>query len=519
MATPSGLGVSTGIGKGEAQVFAPVKSEYFKNKANLALKERDKQEKAFVDIGSAPVFNPDTEEYKQELAKVRQFYRDNQRSILEGDFDTKLKLNQLTSGLTQWAANSNAQGKLWTDLKKKAAAGETNFYQKDLDNLDKYGKTPYEQRQGMQIGLRAAFDKKKFFDEGIAEIKKLPFDPAKLKIEELDLGDGTTKEVIINEKNQNVGALDDIALAGYSAAELEYGKDQVGNEITLQEYKDFLRPYFGSDRSVSQISKPRDININQYPTDVKSKLQLQQDTTTSNLNTISFLENEINALSTNAGKINQYYNVPFKSGAVRIDYTPTSAGIPIKGNYKKTYSSTKSGKPITTVKKFKVNPGEKYDIEQIRDMYPNTQYTVQGVAVYNTFAQGQKGSKSGKNISGYLVPENYTGSQKTEKRVYATIKDKNNREILVPLKEVQSVIKDNYKADWEKIRNKLYNSLEKSGDKAALKDFIKGSSSNSSSSNNSLTQKQLDIAAKIRAKNPEKVKGYTDEEIIQAFKK
>ena len=469
MATPSGLGVSTGIGKGEAQVFAPVKSEYFKNKANLALKERDKQEKAFVDIGSAPVFNPDTEEYKQELAKVRQFYRDNQRSILEGDFDTKLKLNQLTSGLTQWAANSNAQGKLWTDLKKKAAAGETNFYQKDLDNLDKYGKTPYEQRQGMQIGLRAAFDKKKFFDEGIAEIKKLPFDPAKLKIEELDLGDGTTKEVIINEKNQNVGALDDIALAGYSAAELEYGKDQVGNEITLQEYKDFLRPYFGSDRSVSQISKPRDININQYPTDVKSKLQLQQDTTTSNLNTISFLENEINALSTNAGKINQYYNVPFKSGAVRIDYTPTSAGIPIKGNYKKTYSSTKSGKPITTVKKFKVNPGEKYDIEQIR--------------------------------------------------VYATIKDKNNREILVPLKEVQSVIKDNYKADWEKIRNKLYNSLEKSGDKAALKDFIKGSSSNSSSSNNSLTQKQLDIAAKIRAKNPEKVKGYTDEEIIQAFKK
>ena len=308
------------------------------------------------------------------------------------------------------------------------------------------------------------------------------------------MGDGTTKEVIINEKNQNVGALDDIALAGYSAAELEYGKDQVGNEITLQEYKDFLRPYFGSDRSVSQIGKPRDITINQYPTDVKSKLQLQQDTTTSNLNTISFLENEINALSTNAGKINQYYNVPFKSGAVRIDYTPTSAGIPIKGNYKKTYSSTKSGKPITTVKKFKVNPGEKYDIEEIRDMYPNTQWTVQGVAVYDTFAQGEKGTKSNKNIGGYLVPEGYKGSQKTEKRVYATIKDKNNREILVPLKEVQSVIKDNYKADWEKIKNKLYNSLEKSGDKSALNDFIKGSSSNNNSKTTSLDPNEPGIS-------------------------
>lgn len=467
MATPSGLGVSTGIGKGEAQVFAPVKSEYFKNKANLALKEKAAQEKAFVDIGSAPVFNPDTEEYKQELAKVRQFYRDNQRSILEGDFDTKLKLNQLTSGLTQWAANSNAEGKVWEALKKKAATDENSIYQKDLDALSQYYNTPYSKRRNMDLKLRGRFDKKKFFDEGIAEIKKLPFDPATLRIEELKQADGTIKEVIINEKNQDVGSLNKIALAGYSAAELEYGKDQVGNEITLQEYKDFLRPYFGSDRSVSPIGKGDTININTGGKDEENPWAFNDEVTETTLNTpygvdaIKNPENK-NKISYNSGTIKLIGQKALKDD-IKLKIDLPTGFVPLDAAYSS--KETKDGKP-TKIKGLATR-GEFFNIEDSRKSIKSSDtWIIQSFAIYPTYPKGYKTSEknSSVDISGFPIGQEEIDTERFKKEspngvshnFYVKVQNKYKDELLLPFYKAEDSIMQKYKTDKQKKYFKQY---------------------------------------------------------------
>ena len=518
MATPSGLGVSTGIGKGEAQVFAPVKSEYFKNKANLALKEKAAQEKAFVDIGSAPVFNPDTEEYKQELAKVRQFYRDNQRSILEGDFDTKLKLNQLTSGLTQWAANSNAEGKVWEALKKKAATDENSIYQKDLDALSQYYNTPYSKRRGMDLKLRGRFDKKKFFDEGIAEIKKLPFDPAKLKIEQLKQEDGTIKEVIINEKNQNVGALDDIALAGYSAAELEYGKDQVGNEITLQEYKDFLRPYFGSDRSVSQIGKGNTININTGKPDSVSSFVFNGDPSIASMNEVYGAKDpdKEGLMGYNLGDVTVFNEIALNKTHNFKGTIPPGA-IPLDMSY--AYDTFPGeGEPAERNEGF-AKSGNIFNINYAREgIQKDSKWTIMSSSVVETYPDGFKTQHTddkeygAHDISGFPIGKNSKASdrfkgKKAEHRYYARMKDDLGGVILVPYNTVRESV--NQKLTKEEKKNmRIFEEdtkafLIEKGWSKAYKDFTgkeMPTSSNTSSTKGSSAKKAVELLKKSQNK-------------------
>ena len=481
MATPSGLGVSTGIGKGEAQVFAPVKSEYFKNKANLALKERDKQEKAFVDIGSAPVFNPDTEEYKQELAKVRQFYRDNQRSILEGDFDTKLKLNQLTSGLTQWAANSNAQGKLWTDLKKKAASGETNFYQKDLDNLTKYYNTPFSQRQGMQIGLRAAFDTDAFLQEGVDRVADLPFIDQGYDLESIETTDGKLTDIIVNSKTQDKYSLDDIVDKMFLGSNTKFSEEQVNSKITRDQTKDYLKKFLETKTSNRLAPKGMIINNNTQigGDDEVSAFNLTPNDVTGNMYVPYGQGSVPGYMGMNNGKVTVQRQTNHNTTIKYKGVIPTNA-IFASGSYYFERDGEKEAFKGT------VEPGEKtFNLKDANDgIEQNVPWQITTSGIFETFKDYKFSKDKGGSVdvSGYPIDEASKNSNafkarggETERRFYATLQS-DDQVVRVPYHVVAPTVNKAYrtKAD-KKERLRWYNEtkdfLIKNNYKQAYKDF------------------------------------------------
>lgn len=462
MATPSGLGVSTGIGTGEAQVFAPVKNDYYKNKANLALKEKDKQEKAFIDIGSAPVFNPDTEEYKQELAKVRQFYRDNQRSILEGDFDTKLKLNQLTSGLTQWAANSNAQGKLWTDLKKKAGSGETKFYQKDLDNLTKYYNTPFSQRQGMQIGLRDAFDKQAFLDDGVERVKDLPFYDEGFQLKSMKDSSGNLTDMIINKSGQSVDSVDAIVDAMIESSYEGFTQEQVDASTTRDETRDYLKKFIAQKSSNKILGKGNVFNINTGKQDSVSSFVFNGDPNIAKMNEVYGAKDKDKKglMGYNSGDVTVFNEIALNKTHNFKGTIPPGA-IPLDMSYAYNTFPTPGGAAVTN--EGFAQSGKIFNINDARDgIQKDSKWTIMSSSIVEAYPDGFKtqdtdDKRYGANdISGFPIgkkskdTDRFKG-KKVEHRYYARMKDDIGGVILVPYNTVRESV--NQKLTKEEKKN------------------------------------------------------------------
>lgn len=550
MATPSGLGVSTGIGKGEAQVFAPVESDYYKNKANLALKQKAAQEQAFVDIGSAPVFNPDTEQYKQELDKVRQFYRDNQRSILEGDFDTKLELNQLTSGLRQWAANSNAEGSVWEALKKKSASGTNKFYQKDLDALDEYYRTPYDQRRGKDLGLRLAFDKQAFLDAGVDRVKDLPFYDEGFELKSIKNSSGEITDMIVSNTGQEVDSVDSIVDRMMESSYEGFTKEQVDASTTRDETRDYLKKFIASKSSNKVIGKGNTFNIGLGGKDEENPWAFTDEVTETTLNTpygVDSKENpeNINKISYNPGTVQLLGQKALKDD-IKLKIDLPTGFIPLDAAYSS--KQTKDGNSLKV--KGLASRGEFFNIEDSRKSIKSSDtWIIQSFAIYPTYPKGYKTSEnnSSVDISGFPIGQEEINTPRFKEespngishnfyvKVQNTLKD----ELLLPFYKAEDSIMQKYKTDKQKKYFKQYKKdtreylIDKnkeepnSGWDQAYFDFTgkeMPSSGNTSKTTSQspvlpLTQKQLDLAADFRAKYPEKVEGYTDEQIIQALKK
>ncbi|MDB4301937.1 hypothetical protein N9924_00070 [bacterium] len=230
----AGQGRSTGQGKGLAQVLTPVKSDYWKNKSALALKEKDAQAKSFAGIGSTPVWSPDTGEFKQKMGDLRSFYRQNQQKILEGDFDTKLELDRLKSDAIQYAKNSNEAGEAWIKNQAMIDKKDTDFSKKSIEEHNKYGETSMSGRGKYQ--LRQRFDSGDF-------IKKLGTAVAGLGVDYDDiltetLPDGT--KIIVNRagvKNEDLSNL----IGGWQ-------------QTALDEYPEQAKEYFANNDIAAAVS-------------------------------------------------------------------------------------------------------------------------------------------------------------------------------------------------------------------------------------------------------------------------
>ena len=447
--------ISTGIGQGEAQVFTPYQTDYFDKKAQLALKEKDAQAKRYAELGSMPVWSRDLPEFKNKLNNVRDFYTQNARKIMSGDFDTKVKLNELQGDLAQYATSSNASKKFYDTMKKKWDG--TKYTQESLNALEGFAATPgqFDTRGYNYIPL---FDKQDWLKNLSGQISKLGYDYSKLDLQTLPDG----SRVIVNEAKQPVNELTGIINSQLDAARNVY-QGQVDETLTFDEAFNYGKGFLGQKRGVTQARDPY------VPGGRPEKVKLEIITDTSvQENTPYRLKGTDSGMSMQSGSTtNKEFSIPFKSDKASISFKPSVNAVPVAGTYVR--ESIQDGKTVR--EKYEARPGKDFDSEKVRSMIPSGKWRIEDVSIIEAFGPDEVGTETKKKIGGYPVPADYKGTQKKEKRAYATLTDKSGRKVYVPVKEVESVLKDVYTDSWVAKKQELINQIKAKGYTAALKDF------------------------------------------------
>jgi len=552
MATPSGLGVSTGIGTGEAQVFAPVKSDYYKNKANLALKEKDKQEKEMASIGSMPVWSRDLGLFNKKRQELIDFSTNNHRSLIEGDYDKKAKFNSMMAGLAQFAASSNAAQK--GDIANKAiiSKDDTKIYQGSKDEELAFSLDPGNFNVPI---LRQNFNSVEFLTDLNNSITKL--DP---KFKGFNKQNISGTDVLVNKSSvadDDIKALIDSKTASYSKL---FGKDQVDNFLkttgidlfaqgkanakTAMVNKMVAPGYSGS--SGSQKIKQAGVrrkemlyhmmnNTSQFDTEVGNLLN-KSNTKYGVLESV-----EHNTKDYPAGTVVFTYNHPKTGKFVKTVNTQEESaygeinslisglgGMDVLDDNDLSLAPSYDPKvPIRKSKKSKVSP-EQNDLFKILSLEENSK-------IFNIYSDQHENLL--KEVADPKVKKSILSSKKISQFVKKQVLGKD-----FGLGKITSIKESSYLYVGDSGWDVTINGEEffvKKNDKTGLRflmgmptggsyesDFVKevekklGKKMPGSGNNSKTTkQKQLDLVSAFRDKYPEKSNGFTDEEIIQALKK
>jgi hypothetical protein len=544
MATPSGLGVSTGIGKGEAQVFTPVESDYYKNKANLALKEKAAQQEEMKSIGSMPVWNRDLGLFNKKREELIAFSQDNHRSLMEGDYAKKAKFNSMMAGLAQFAASSNAAQKGHLANQAIINKDDTKIYSGSKDEETNFSMDPGNFNVPT---LKQNFNSEEFLTDLNNSIANL--DPRFKGFNKQNIS-GTN--MLINKSSvdeQDIRSLIDSKTASYSKL---YGDDQVQGWIKNSGTDLFKQgeAFAKTGEKAIQESKGNTFNIGLGGKEEENPWAFNNEVTETIANTpygVDGIKNpeNINKISYNPGKINIIGQKAYKDD-VKLKIDLPTGFIPLDAAYSS--KETKDGK--TRKIKGLANRGEFFNIEDSRKSIKSSDtWLIQSSGIYPTYPKGYKTSEknSSIDISGFPIGQEEIKTPRFKKEspngishnFYVKVQNKFKDELLLPFYKAEESLMQKYKTDEQKKYFKQYkkdtreylidmNTAEpNSGWDQAYFDFtgkkMPGSGNTSKATSQSpvlpLTQKQLDLAAAFRAKYPEKVEGYTDEQIIQALKK
>lgn len=241
--------VSTGLGQGEAQVFKPFETDYFKRKANLALEAK---EKAQADVAAAISKTPwsrDMGQFKKMTQELKDYYTQNSRALLEGDFDAKVELMNKQQQLLDWYSQSKSAEKVYELTKNLYNNHPTKYTKESLDRLDKFAST-----EGLfdssSLRLDPMFDKKAFLSEVSSAVGKMGYDLEDIRV--VTLNDGT--KMIQNKQGQDIQKLDDVINPLYSGAKNLYGEDQVSSMLGEQELLDYAEGFLNKKTGFSQKS-------------------------------------------------------------------------------------------------------------------------------------------------------------------------------------------------------------------------------------------------------------------------
>ncbi len=236
-------GISTSQGRGQAQVFGDTYNSFFKDKLETA-KAKDKEVTDAMAKLSEPgqLWSRDVGAFKPKLDNLRQFYRDNARDIIKGDFDTTLKLKQLQNDASQYITSSKSTEKYANDLLKAIQLNPKKYSDASKQQILDFA----NQRQAGDFDVsKLRLDPKYNVGDSIKSLQdsvgKLGYDLSKLTTETLK--DGTT--ILVDEKGQNVGAIEDLIAVQKESDKGMYGDDQVNAEWT----DDFMKSTVNSLRS------------------------------------------------------------------------------------------------------------------------------------------------------------------------------------------------------------------------------------------------------------------------------
>lgn len=254
------LSTSTGINQGEAQVFNPIHSDYYRNKsAELLAKKKALDESVSLDKLKTP-WRYDVPLLESKKQAIQKFFLENRKDLMKDDFTKKAQLNNMIQDLQDAATVSVDSGK-HIDTIYDNAVKSGNFWEKsvkDYENAMKQGSQYFYNNPPKLIKKFDATDFQKDLSTQLNNIPQIQQGGAYIKSEKSKDANGNdiTVDLLVDAKGNNPIALEDAARNVYNAYKKDYTQEQLDEagyteDKIINQAKNFIK----RDLSYSQIAQ------------------------------------------------------------------------------------------------------------------------------------------------------------------------------------------------------------------------------------------------------------------------
>lgn len=245
MAKPSNpLGTSTGLGKGEAQVFGDTYSSFFKDKLAQAEK-KDKELKDAMAKASdmSQLWSRDVAAFKPMVNEYQNFVRENARALIKGDFDATVKNQQMMNDLTQYASSSKEAQKFFNDMLKSAVNNPDKFYSKDLDRIREFGSSTHSgDFDYSKYPVRPKIDMSAIQEKLQKAVSNFGTTPGGVEVVEAKNADGEVVGTYLKSREGNLSLdLNKLVESERMAATGFFGQEQVDEEFNQDVVNNLLK--------------------------------------------------------------------------------------------------------------------------------------------------------------------------------------------------------------------------------------------------------------------------------------
>ena len=509
MAKPSNpLGTSTGIGKGEAQVFGSTYNSIFKDKLAQAEK-KDKELKDAMSKASdmSQLWSRDVAAFKPMVNEYQNFVRENARALIKGDFDATVKNQQMMNNLTQYASSSKEAQKFYNDSLKAMRDHPNMYYDKDESKLMDFGASTHSgDFDYSKYGLRPKMDVTKITDNLKANVQKFGTIPGGLSFVEKKNDSGEViARYLIDSKGNKRADLNELVDNAIINSKRDFGEPQASEKLndewresTLKELKNYLK----DERIVKNLGMGSSDSSGGTPE--TQVFEFNPQGTSTQMNTVygRYLDDEgvfdtdyaAGTIGYNPGDVMTFNPLEYEA-SITFRGTPSSEAVPIGGGFltqqynapnkniieDKDAGITKDQSYIGGV----AESGNSFVYDDLKKGFKSGRWEVQKSMLINAFPK-EYTTASGANVGGAPIDnqsiesdrfKNNPKGGKPEKRYYVALENSQGQRVLEPYWKARKVINQQYKSskDSRKRYNEWYEKTKQflidNGYSAAYKDF------------------------------------------------
>ena len=226
-------GLSTGQGKGAAQVFGNTYNPYFKERLTEAKKKDKEVTDAMAKVSdTSQLWSRDVGAFKPMVNDLQKFYRDNARAIIKGDFDATLKLKQKQNEMAQYVTSSKDSQKFFNNTLNAMINNPGKYYKKDVDNFRNFGsKSNAGNFDYSQYGINQSIDVEAI-NKGLQDsVSKMGLNLEDLRIERVG-----NENVLVDESSNKTINLEPLIDQAYMTGVAQGGQEQA-DEYLNQDWR------------------------------------------------------------------------------------------------------------------------------------------------------------------------------------------------------------------------------------------------------------------------------------------
>ena len=471
-------GLSTGQGKGAAQVFGSTYNPYFKERLAEAKKKDEEVTDAMAKASDmSQLWSRDVGAFKPMVNDLQQFYRDNARAIIKGDFDATLKLKQMQNEMAQYVASSKDAQKYANELLKLVNKPGSNYTDESRQKVfDFVSQAQAGNFDTSGLILNEKYDALDTLKAISGEVYKIGYKPESLY---------TTKDGIrVNTLAQSPEAVEEIvlkqrdnAIKFYGEEARKYWTDEQTQEIIDQEIAMLgkKRTAFNKPSAYTPGDGGGDVPVFNFTTTGKTRSM----NTAYGIKKDGFFGKDVpeGSVAYNLGDVQVFNELPFEA-SISYKTSPSTDAIPLDGVFQR--KIFKDG--VETTIGGDVRSGTFFTLEDVKKGYEG-KWTINEAFMVNAFPENYK-SATGVDIGGMPIDNKSMNTdvfknkakKGPEKRYYARLENQYGDQVLEPFYKVYDVVKQQYtskasKAAFDAYYEKTKNYLARKGWSAAYKDW------------------------------------------------